>query len=264
MFFALPFPAIDPIIFSIGPVAVRWYGLAYVAGLMLGIYALRKMAEAKPPHPVNRRQAEDLLVWVLLGVILGGRFGFALFYGLPYYLEHPLEIVTGITKGGMSFHGGLLGVILATILYARRHKIELLQLADLVACASPIGLFFGRIANFINGEHFGHVTTVPWAMVFPLGGDLPRHPSQLYEAGLEGLALLIILHIFWRRDAIRMRAGTLTGIFLIGYGLARIAMEFFRVPDGYVGFLTIGQALSIPMILAGIGFIAYARKRAAQ
>jgi len=242
---------------------VRWYGLAYVAGLLLGIYALRKMAEAKPPHAVNRQQAEDLLVWMLLGVILGGRLGFALFYGLPYYLEHPLEIITGITKGGMSFHGGLLGVVLATIVYAKRHKLELLQLADLVACASPIGLFFGRIANFINGEHFGHVTTVPWAMVFPYGGDLPRHPSQLYEAGLEGLVLFIVLFIFWRRDAIRMHAGTLTGIFLIGYGLARIAMEFFRVPDGYVGFLTIGQTLSVPMILAGIGFIVYARKRVA-
>jgi len=261
MFFALPFPPIDPVIVSFGPFAIRWYGLAYLAGLLLGVYAIRKMAEAKSPHAVSRQQAEDLLVWMVIGVIAGGRLGFALFYEPSYYLAHPLEVITGITKGGMSFHGGLLGVISATIIYARRHGIQLLPLADLVACASPIGLFFGRIANFINGEHFGHVSDVPWAVYFPRGGDLPRHPSQIYEAALEGLVLFIVLHLLWRQDAIREKPGILTGVFLIGYGLARISLEFVRIPDGYIGFLTIGQALSIPMIVVGLGFIAFARRK---
>jgi len=264
MLFALTFPAIDPILISFGPLAVRWYGIAYVAGLILGIYTIKKLAQLKPPHAVTRDQADDLMVWMLLGIIVGGRVGFALFYGLPYYLEHPLEVITGITKGGMSFHGGFLGVIIATTLYAKRHKLVLLELADLIACASPIGLFFGRIANFINDEHFGRVTDVPWAVLFPRGGYLPRHPSQIYEAALEGLLLFIVLQILWRRDSIRLKAGTLTGVFFIGYGCSRIALEFFRVPDGYVGFLTIGQALSIPMVLAGLGFIVFARKQDAS
>lgn len=253
----LPFPQIDPVIFSIGPLAVRWYGLAYVAGLVLGwryMHLLnRRYAKAMEPKDID-----DLLFWMTIGVVLGGRLGSVLFYNLPYYIDNPLAAFA-IWQGGMSFHGGLLGVIAAEILFARRRGISLFRLADLVAVAVPIGLFFGRIANFINGELYGRQTDVAWAMIFPNSDGEPRHPSQLYEAGLEGLLLLVVLFLLARRPGAFDKPGSLAGVFLIGYGLSRIVVELAREPDAYPGYLiggtTMGQWLSVPMLLLGAALI---------
>ena len=263
MTFAIPFPVIDPVIFSLGPLAVRWYSLAYIAGLLLGWRLLRQLVQ-RDPKVASLEDADDFLVWAMLGVILGGRLGYVLFYNFGIYLNNPLSILA-VWQGGMSFHGGLLGVIVATILFCRRRGIDLWLFADRVAVVSPIGLFFGRLANFINGELYGRATDVPWAVVFPDGGDIGRHPSQLYEAGLEGLLLFVILFALARFARARYRPGLLTGVFLLGYGSARTFVEFFRQPDNYVGdggFLlwgsTIGQWLSTPIAIAGLIFIVYA------
>lgn len=277
---ALTFPAIDPIVIEIGPFAIRWYALAYIAGLILGWrYMLRLTddlplrdvqvpdAKGKPQtvqEPVVSRLAvDDFLVWATIGVVLGGRLGYVLFYKPGFYLENPVNILT-VWQGGMSFHGGLLGVCVATILFCRKRDIPLFRFADLLGCAAPIGLLFGRIANFINGELFGRAADVPWAMVFPYGGPLARHPSQLYEAALEGLILFIVLAVLWRRPGLRARPGTLAGIFFIGYGIARIIAEFFREPDAHLGFLfqgaTMGQLLCLPMIAFGLWLILRARR----
>ncbi len=252
---AIPFPAIDPIIFEIGPFALRWYGLAYAAGLFAGLYYIRWMV-GHPPALMTKLQVDDFLLWTLGGVVLGGRLGYVLFYKPEFYLSNPLEILK-ITEGGMSFHGGLLGVVAAIMLFARAKKIDQWYIADNIGCAVPIGLGLGRFANFINGELWGRVAPdLPWAMVFPGGGPIPRHPSQLYQAGLEGVALFIIMHLLWRNKTIRGRTGTLTGCFLIGYGVFRSVAEFFREPDSFIGLLaggtTMGQWLSLPMILFGI------------
>lgn len=253
----MPFPDIDPIIFSIGPLAIRWYSLAYIAGLILG-WQYMGLLIRQGAFQLKQIDVDDFLFWATLGVIVGGRLGYVLFYKPAFYLSNPGSILS-VWEGGMSFHGGFLGVVIFGYLFARRRKIEALKLADLVACASPIGLFFGRIANFINGELFGRPTDVSWGVIFPNGGPVPRHPSQLYESLLEGLALFIILYLFSRREEIRARSGFLTGIFLIGYGAARIIAELFRQPDLHLGFLsfgtTMGQWLSLPMIAAGIFFI---------
>ena len=261
--FALVFPAFDPVIFQLGPFAIRWYALAYVAGLFAGIAYGRWMVK-RPPALMTPMQVDDFLLWVLGGVILGGRLGYVLFYKPGEYLTHPLEIFK-TWEGGMSFHGGLLGVTLAIILYARHIKIDKWYVADLVACAAPIGLALGRLANFVNGELWGRVAPdVPWAMVFPGAGDVPRHPSQIYQFALEGVALLVILHVLWRNDRIRSRPGILTGVFWLGYAIFRIVGELFREPDQFLGFLvggaTMGQLLSIPMALFGIFCIWRARK----
>ena len=253
--FAITFPAFDPVIFEIGPFAVRWYALAYIAGLFGGIWYARWMVK-HPPSLMQPAQIDDFLLWVLGGVVLGGRLGYVLFYKPGDYFSDPLSILK-TWEGGMSFHGGLLGVTVAIILYARHIKVDKWYVADLVACAAPIGLALGRIANFINGELWGRVATdVPWAMIFPTGGPEPRHPSQLYQAGMEGLILLIILHLLWRKENIRGRPGILTGVFWLGYGIARIIGEFFREPDAFLGYLaggaTMGQLLSIPMVLFGM------------
>ncbi len=263
---AMPFPAIDPIAIEIGPLAIRWYALAYLAGLIGGWRYLRHVG-ALSPQAIGREQTDDLLVWATLGVVLGGRLGYVLFYQPAYYLAHPAEILA-VWQGGMAFHGGLIGVVLAIILFARRHSLPVLALGDRVAVVAPIGLFFGRIANFINGELFGRVGDVAWAMVFPRGGPLPRHPSQLYEAALEGLLLFIVLAVMARSPAIRTRAGLLGGVFCAGYALSRGFVEFFREPDAHLGFIlpgiTMGQLLSLPLLLFGLGLIIIALRRRAE
>ena len=259
----IPFPEIDPVAIAIGPFVVRWYALAFIAGLLAGWGYMLALLR-RPPVTMTSQQVGDFFSWAIVGVILGGRLGFVGFYQPDYFLANPLQILA-VWNGGMSFHGGLLGVVVAIILYARKQGILALTLGDLVAAAAPIGLFLGRLANFINGELYGRATDVPWAVVFPDGGDVGRHPSQLYEAGLEGLLLFVILFALARFAHARHRPGLLTGVFLLGYGAARTFIEFFRQPDTYVGdggFLlwgsTIGQWLSTPIAIAGLIFIVYA------
>ena len=263
MLFSLAFPVIDPIAIQIGPIAIRWYALAYIAGLMLG-WRFCVSLTRRPPVFMESQKLDDLLLYATLGVILGGRLGYVLFYKPAFFLANPLEIVM-VWHGGMSFHGGFLGVIAAAMLFAKRHHVPPLALADLLAAAAPIGLFFGRVANFINGELFGRTSDVPWAMVFPHGGPLPRHPSQLYEAGLEGLLLFVIIAVATLATRARHRPGLILGIFLLGYGLARSVVELFREPDAHLGFifgpLTMGQILSAPMVLGGIIFVLLALRR---
>jgi len=260
--FVIPFPAIDPVAVSLGPFAIRWYALAYIVGLIIGWRYCLMLAD-RPPNLVTRKDVDDFLVWATLGVVLGGRIGYVLFYNLPYYTEHPIQALY-LWHGGMSFHGGALGVTLAIVLFAHRRRLSIVALSDIVIEAVPIGLFFGRIANFINGELFGRETDVPWAMVFPNGGPLPRHPSQLYEAACEGLLLFLLLLWAERRGA-RRRPGLETGIFLAGYAVARMSGELFRQPDAQLGFLifgtTMGQLLSIPVLIAGAIFIWCAWRR---
>ncbi|MBD2745096.1 prolipoprotein diacylglyceryl transferase [Microvirga sp. BT688] len=271
----LSFPIIDPIAISIGPLAIRWYALAYVVGLLGGwFYAKRLAAKAdlwggpKQPKPID---VDDLIVWVALGVVLGGRIGYVLFYNLGSYLSQPLEILA-VWRGGMSFHGGFLGAVLAIVLFARSRGLNPLAMLDMAAVVTPIGLFFGRIANFINGELWGRpAPDLPYAVVFPHAGPVPRHPSQLYEAFGEGLILFIVMAFAARRFGFR-RPGLLGGIFVLGYALARIAAEFFREPDAQLGFLfgssvgalgggiTMGMLLSIPMALVGAGAIVLAAR----
>ena len=290
MLLALPFPNIDPEIFAIDVfgfnLALRWYSLAYIGGLVIGwrvIVHLMKNAKVwKSTAPMSPENAEDLLTWLILGVVLGGRLGFVLFYQPEYYLSHPAEILQ-VWNGGMSFHGGFAGVIVATTIYSWRHKLPLWSVADAIAIASPIGLFLGRIANFIRPELWGRPTTAPWGVEFP-GADCPdtwllvctRHPSQLYEAGLEGLLLgFIILWLVMRFRALHF-SGMITGVFFLGYGLARMFVELFRQADaqfvsldnpfGYVitlgnAGLTQGQILSLPMIFIGIALIFWSRRR---
>lgn len=263
MTLAIAFPNIDPVLIEIGPFALRWYALAYIAGLILGWRYVRHLAKA-PPQVASSNEVDDFLVWATVGVVLGGRLGYILFYNIEYYANNPFRALE-IWRGGMSFHGGMLGVILAMILFCRRRRIPFLGFSDLIACATPIGLFLGRIANFINAELYGRSTNVPWGVIFPNGGPVPRHPSQLYQAFLEGLVLFIILYLLWRSEWIRMRMGLLSGAFLLGYGIFRSIAELFREPDMQIGFLafgtTMGQWLSLPMILLGVFLIFRARRR---
>ena len=252
----LLFPAIDPVIVQLGPLAIRWYALAYIAGIVIGWRLLRRLV-LSPPEVATELHADDFVSWATLGIVLGGRLGYCLFYQPEVYLADPLGILR-VWSGGMSFHGGMLGVAIATIWFCRKNAISLLGFADRVAVCVPIGLGLGRVANFINGELWGRPASeaVPWAMVFPRDPEqLPRHPSQFYQALMEGLLLFILMFVLSRREPIRARFGTLTGVFLIGYALARITGEFFREPDAFLGFLafgaTMGQLLSIPMLLAG-------------
>jgi phosphatidylglycerol---prolipoprotein diacylglyceryl transferase len=268
----LPFPEIDPVIFTIGPLAVRWYGLAYVAGILLGwLYARRILQQPalwrNGTPALTLTQLDDFLLWAAGGIVLGGRIGYILFYDLGAVLENPVRAVE-IWNGGMSFHGGLLGTMLAMIVFARRHAIAVWSLFDVMAAVVPIGLFFGRIANFINGELWGRLSSMPWAVVFPTGGPFARHPSQLYEAALEGILLLAVLAYFVYRRKALTRPGLVTGIFVCGYAASRIFVEFFREPDpqiGYLagGWLTMGMLLTVPMALAGIWAIVRARRAAA-
>jgi phosphatidylglycerol:prolipoprotein diacylglycerol transferase len=265
---ALPFPDIDPVLVAIGPFAVRWYALAYICGILLGWFYARRMIRtgrlwAGGKAPLTVTDFDDFIVWVTLGIIIGGRTGYVLFYNLPYFAAHPSEILQ-VWNGGMSFHGGFAGCVLAVVLFAWRRNISVLSLGDLTCAAGPIGLFLGRLANFINGELWGRPADVPWAFVFPHAGPLPRHPSQLYEAALEGLVLFVVLALCVHAGALK-RPGLVVGLFAIGYALARSFCELFREPDAQLGFLwgglTMGMLLSVPLLLAGIGFVIYALRR---
>ena len=280
----LLYPQFDPVIVQIGPFGIRWYALAYIAGIVLGWRLLRRLVQLAPVV-ATPLQADDFVTWATLGIVLGGRLGYVLFYQPGVYLAHPLQAFA-VWEGGMSFHGGAIGVAVAIVWFCRRNKIPLLGLADRVAVCVPIGLGLGRVANFINGELWGRPAPVSWpgAMVFPnaepvaqpsigvyealrqtvcAGLDpahcVPRYPSQIYQALLEGLVLFLVMFALSRRDALRARFGWLTGAFLIGYGLARITGEFFRQPDAFLGFLafgtTMGQLLSVPMVIAGVWLI---------
>ena len=252
-------PDIDPIAFSLGPLAVRWYGLMYLLGFGLAWWlGLRRIAQGQAP--IDRRQFDDLIFYAVLGVILGGRLGYVLFYKPGYYLAHPLEI-PAVWQGGMSFHGGLLGVMGAMALAARRQGIGYLRLMDFVAPLTPLGIAAGRMGNFINGELWGRPTDLPWGMLFRNAGDLPRHPSQLYEFALEGVALFALLWWFSSRPRAR---GQVSAMFLIGYGCLRFIAEFAREPDSFLGVLalgmTMGQWLCLPMIAGGLWLFAWSRR----
>jgi phosphatidylglycerol---prolipoprotein diacylglyceryl transferase len=264
---SLAFPHIDPVLINIGPLPIRWYALAYIAGLLFGWAYARRLVQrkdfwgsTKAPAPVD---IDDLLVYAAMGVIFGGRLGYVVFYNPAFYLAHPLEIFA-LWNGGMSFHGGLAGTILAIYILARREGIPVLSLTDVCAAAVPIGIFLGRIANFIKPELWGRPSDVPWAMVFPGAGPLPRHPSQLYEAGLEGLVLFFALRLSIHWGGLE-RPGLVSGLFAAGYALARIACEFFREPDPQLRFLaggaTMGMLLSLPLLAAGIILIGRAWRK---
>ena len=271
----IAFPVFDPIAIAIGPFAVRWYALAYIGGIVLGwIYARALLKSEKlwgGPAPISLPQLDDFILWVTIGIIVGGRTGYVLFYNAAFFVQHPTEIFE-LWKGGMSFHGGFLGCVFAVILFCRKNHLPILPLGDIVTAVGPIGLFLGRLANFINSELWGRPadSSVPWAMIFPNDPlHLPRHPSQLYEAALEGIVLFTILAILIRMGALK-RPGLILGSFIAIYGIARILGEFFREPDQQLGFLwgglTMGMLLSLPMIIAGAIIIvaAWRRKTASQ
>jgi len=269
MFLTIAFPVFDPVAIAIGPIAIRWYALAYIGGIVLGwLYARRiihseKLWGGTPPFTVT--DFDDFILWVTLGIILGGRTGYVLFYNLSFFAQHPAEIFK-LWTGGMSFHGGFMGCVIAVLLFGWKRNISVLSLGDVTCAVGPIGLLLGRLANFINSELWGRHAdaSVPWRMVFPNGGPLPRHPSQLYEAGLEGIVLFIVLALLIRGGALK-RPGLIIGSFAALYGVARITGEFFREPDPQLGFLwgglTMGMILSVPMIIAGLAFIAAAWRR---
>ncbi|QKT02974.1 prolipoprotein diacylglyceryl transferase [Ectothiorhodospiraceae bacterium 2226] len=258
----LTYPDIDPVAFSIGPLAVHWYGLMYLFGFAAAWWLGRRRARA-PHWGIGAQQVDDLVFYNVLGVILGGRLGYILFYNFGEWMADPLMLLR-VWEGGMSFHGGLLGVLIATWWYAHRNGYAFFQLTDFIAPLVPIGLGLGRLGNFINGELWGRVTDLPWGMVFPGAGPLPRHPSQLYQFALEGVALFVILWLYSARPRPTM---AVSGLFLIGYGVFRFLVEFAREPDAHLGYLafgwlTMGQVLSLPMILVGVGLFWLAHKRA--
>ena len=267
----IAFPVFDPVAFAIGPFVVRWYALAYIGGIVLGwIYARALIKNDRlwnGGSPISLPQIDDFILWVTIGIIIGGRTGYVLFYNPVFFIHHPAEIFE-LWKGGMSFHGGFLGCVAAVMIFARRNNIPILSLGDIVTAVGPIGLFLGRLANFINSELWGRPadSSVPWAMIFPNGGPVPRHPSQLYEAALEGIVLFTILAVMIRMGALKRR-GLILGSFIAIYGIARIVGEFFREPDPQLGFLwgglTMGMLLSVPMIIAGAIIIAVAWRRKA-
>ena len=255
---AIAFPHIDPIAVELGPLVIRWYSLAYVVGILLGWRYVLRQAQ-RPPELVGRIDIDDFILWATFGIILGGRLGYVIFYKPGFFFANPAEIFA-VWKGGMSFHGGALGMMLAVALFAWKRRIPVLAMGDLICAAAPIGLFLGRIANFINGELFGRVSDVPWAMVFPRGGPMPRHPSQLYEAALEGLVLFVILYVAIRHYKALEKPGIVSGLFFIGYAVARATVELVREPDAHLSFIfagaTMGQLLSLPLLLLG-GYLIY-------
>ncbi|HUO53243.1 MAG TPA: prolipoprotein diacylglyceryl transferase [Rhodoblastus sp.] len=268
--FLLPYPVIDPVMLHIGPLPVRWYAMGYIVSLVAGWLIAARLARSDALWGAVRRPApeklDDLLVYVAFGAVLGGRTGYVLFYNLPYFLRNPWEIPM-LWNGGMAFHGGLAGATLGAWLFARREKISFLSVGDLCCAVAPLGLFLVRIANFIKPELWGRPTDVPWAMVFPGAGPEPRHPSQLYEAGLEGLVLGLILALAVRAGAFR-RPGLTSGLFIGLYGVARIICEFFREPDPQLGFLfggaTMGMLLSAPLVILGALVVLYSLRRGAN
>ena len=268
--FLLPYPVIDPVLVRLGPLAIRWYALAYIAGLIAGWWLIRRVVAderywAGKPRP-SAESVDDLLVYSALGAVIGGRLGNILFYDPGYYLHHPLEIFM-LWRGGMAFHGGMLGVLVGVVLFSRRYKVPYFTVQDLACLVAPIGLFLGRLANFIKPELWGRPTDVPWAMVFPGSDGLPRHPSQLYEAALEGLANFAVLWLLTRRGGLQRR-GLVTGAFGVCYGLARIVSEFYRDPDPDLEKLshglTMGMVLSAPMVVIGAAIIFWSLRRGAE
>ena len=266
---AIPYPEIDPIIFKLGPIAFRWYGAAYAVGILFAMWYMRRLVQtprlwgAYPPS-ATAQQIDDMFLWQLAGVVLGGRLGYLLFgYGWPALAQDPLYAFK-VWDGGMSFHGGFFGVILCTFIYARRNRLRLDKLLDLGAASTPVGLGLGRLANFINAELYGRVSDVPWAMVFPGGGSLPRHPSQLYEFMLEGVLLFVVINIGVHRFKLLQKPGLAGGIYALGYALSRILVETVREPDQQVGFLggyfTLGMLLSLPLIVIGVWLIIRSRR----
>ena len=269
--FALPFPAFDPILIQVGPFAIRWYALAYIAGIFVGWWYAKRMVNNQnlwgpAGSPMRAADIDDFVVWATVGIILGGRIGYVLVYDLPHFLADPAEIVA-VWHGGMSFHGGLLGTIIAMTLFARSRKFPPLSLFDVIAPAVTFGLFLGRLANFVNGELYGRVADLPWTIVFPNGGPLPRHPSELYEAGLEGIGLFLVTWILIYRYRKLATRGFVTGAAAATYGIGRTVAEFFREPDIQIGYLagglTMGMLLSVPMIVIGIGVMIWAARRQA-
>ncbi|TPQ30593.1 prolipoprotein diacylglyceryl transferase [Bradyrhizobium guangdongense] len=266
------FPSFDPIALSLGPFAIRWYALAYIGGIVIGWLYARSLVKKERlwggPPPMSLVQLDDFILWVTLGIILGGRTGYVLFYNLPFFIEHPAAMFK-LWEGGMSFHGGFLGCVVAVMWFASRNGISILSLGDITTAVGPIGLFLGRLANFINSELWGRLAdpNLPWAVIFPTGGPLPRHPSQLYEAGLEGILLFTVLAVMIRFGALK-RPGLILGSFILIYGLARITGEHFREPDPQLGFLwgglTMGALLSIPMLIVGVILIVLAVRRGAS
>ncbi|MFO1185146.1 MAG: prolipoprotein diacylglyceryl transferase [Bauldia sp.] len=267
----IPFPAFDPVLIDIGPLQIRWYALAYIAGIFLGWWAAKRLT-ARPDlwgpsgSPLSPLDIDDVVVWITLGIVLGGRLGYVAVYDPARFAAHPLDILA-VWEGGMSFHGGFVGTVVALVLFARRRRLPLWSLIDVIATVVPYGLFFGRLANFVNGELWGRPSFAPWAMIFPNAGPpIPRHPSQLYEAALEGIALFLLMRFlaFGPPKALS-RPGMISGAFAAFYALARIFVEQFREPDAQIGFLpgglTMGMALSIPMLLLGLGLVARALTR---
>lgn len=256
----MTYPHIDPVFLRLGPLEFRWYGLMYICGFVAAYFLILAGVKRKG-LPLSKEDVADLIFTVALGVILGGRCGYILFYNLSYYLAHPLKVFA-VWEGGMSFHGGMTGAIIAAFLFLRKHKLRFYPLADIGFAAAPVGLFFGRIGNFINGELYGRVTDLPWGMIFPNGGPLPRHPSQLYEAFLEGPAMFLILFILSRKVN---RDGVVFWSFIGLYGLFRFLVEFVREPDSQLGFViggfSMGQLLSLPMFLVGLGMVIHCYRR---
>jgi phosphatidylglycerol:prolipoprotein diacylglycerol transferase len=254
-------PNFDPVAVHLGPLAVRWYGLMYLVGFGLAFWLGRLSIKRAKDGRITTAVLDDLLFYIVLGVVIGGRLGYVLFYKPGFYFSNPLEI-PAVWHGGMSFHGGFLGVLLAVLWVARKHRLRWLELTDFVAPLIPLALAAGRLGNFINGELYGRVTTVPWGMVFQSGGPLPRHPSQLYQFSLEGVLLFAILWIYSARSR---PVGAVSAVFLIGYGILRFAVEFFREPDDFLGLLALnlsmGQWLSLPMVVTGIGMLLWAWRR---
>ncbi len=268
--FAIPFPMIDPVMIEIGPLAIHWYGMAYVAGILLGWWYARRLVTNAAlwggRSPISVEAIDDFLVWAVAGIILGGRIGYVLFYDLPVFLEDPSRIVK-LWTGGMSFHGGLTGTVIAMVLYARSRGFTPFSLFDVIAASVGFGIFFGRIANFINQELWGKPTDVAWGVIFPDAGPEPRHPSQLYEAVLEGLVLLLLLRVLTHRFDKLAQPGFVAGAFVAWYAIARIFIEFFRLPDAQIGYLfggwlTMGMVLSLPMLALGVWAMATAASRA--
>ncbi len=262
MHFPITLSDLDPNIFTIGPIAVRWYSLAYILGILFTWFLLKFFNNKKPI--MSKAAWDDWLFWAVIGIIAGGRLGYILFYNFSFYLQHPTQILA-VWHGGMSFHGGLLGSIISMFFFAKKYRINFLELTDILAIATPIGLFFGRIANFINMELYGRVTGSNFGVIFSNADELPRHPSQLYEAALEGLLLFVVLFSLAQFTKIKNKPGVLSGLFLAFYGCARIFVEQFREPDVQIGFLfqkiTMGQILSLPLIALGLAIIVIAIKK---
>ena len=270
---ALPFPNIDPVLFSIGPLSVHWYGIGYVIGILFAWWYGKKLvnnARLWPNNnaPMDPLALDDFVLWAALGVVLGGRLGYVMFYNPSFYLSHPLEI-PAVWDGGMSFHGGILGTTIAMILFARKRSIPVWSMFDTIAAGVPVGLGVVRVANFINSELWGRISNVSWAVYFPNGGPFPRHPSQLYEAALEGFVLFFaLLLLVWKGKKLKA-PGFIAGAFVTGYGLSRILVEFFREPDAQIGYLfggwmTMGMVLSVPMVLLGVWAMGRANRAAAK